>query len=111
HACRKLSELPATFRSFDYATISDVVLTVRYTAREGPGLRQASEAALQARFADSGSPTDPGLIHLIDLCAASPSGWAQLLATGSGAFEVSATQLWNPSAKVVETDAVGIYAQ
>ncbi|MGE5290319.1 MAG: neuraminidase-like domain-containing protein [Micromonosporaceae bacterium] len=39
--------LPATFRPFDYDTISDVVLHIRYTAREGgQALRQAAEAEL-----------------------------------------------------------------
>ena len=28
-------DLPATYRAFDYATISDVILHVRYTARQG----------------------------------------------------------------------------
>lgn len=35
-------ELPATFRQFDYDTISDVVLHVRYTAREGGGVLKAA---------------------------------------------------------------------
>jgi hypothetical protein len=40
-------ELPRQFRQFDYGTISDVVLHVRYTARDGgEGLRGAAESAI-----------------------------------------------------------------
>jgi len=40
-------ELPGTFRGFDYSTISDVVMTVHYTAKEGGTiLRESSEGHL-----------------------------------------------------------------
>ncbi|MET7395975.1 neuraminidase-like domain-containing protein [Dactylosporangium sp. NPDC005572] len=42
-------ELPDTFRQFDYESISDVILHVRYTARDGGGqLRSAAKADLAA---------------------------------------------------------------
>ncbi|HKU72381.1 MAG TPA: neuraminidase-like domain-containing protein, partial [Pyrinomonadaceae bacterium] len=41
-------ELPKTFKTFDYNTISDVVMHVRYTSREGGGqLRSQAEQELQ----------------------------------------------------------------
>jgi hypothetical protein len=40
-------ELPAQYRAFDYTTIADVVLHIRYTARDGgPSLADAAAAAL-----------------------------------------------------------------
>ena len=42
-------ELPATFRQFDYETISDVILHIGYTARDGgPLLRQSALEHLEA---------------------------------------------------------------
>lgn len=42
-------ELPAEYRAFDYATLSDAVLHLRYTAREGGDrLRDAATAAVAA---------------------------------------------------------------
>ncbi|MCK6526409.1 hypothetical protein L6R50_02200 [Myxococcota bacterium] len=42
-------ELPARYRAFDYATLSDAVLHLRYTAREGgERLRDAATAAVAA---------------------------------------------------------------
>ncbi|MBM7494339.1 hypothetical protein JOD64_005561 [Micromonospora luteifusca] len=41
-------ELPAEYRQFDYHTISDAVLTIRYTALDGgPQLRDAAQADLR----------------------------------------------------------------
>ena len=41
-------ELPTAFRQFDYETISDVILHLRYTAREGGELlREQATATLQ----------------------------------------------------------------
>ncbi|HEX4962203.1 MAG TPA: toxin [Thermoanaerobaculia bacterium] len=45
-------ELPKDFRSFDYMAISDVILHVRYTARQG-GDPAKVKGALDALFADS----------------------------------------------------------
>ncbi|WP_438029769.1 insecticidal toxin protein [Sorangium sp. So ce233] len=50
-------ELPGDLRSFDYDTIQDVVLHLRYTAREGGApLRAASRAAFSAWAAEPGAP-------------------------------------------------------
>lgn len=48
-------ELPADFPQFDYQSISDVVLTLRYTARDGGGsLRDAATQAVQQALRPSG---------------------------------------------------------
>jgi len=45
-------ELPSAFRSFDYGTISDVVLHLRYTARDGgPTLRDDASRRVRAAMA------------------------------------------------------------
>ncbi|XXT18781.1 hypothetical protein WME94_52000 [Sorangium sp. So ce429] len=50
-------ELPGDLRSFDYDTIQDVVLHLRYTAREGGApLRAAARAAFSAWAAQPGAP-------------------------------------------------------
>ncbi|MEQ1794741.1 MAG: neuraminidase-like domain-containing protein [Nitrospira sp.] len=51
-------ELPAEYPQFDYSTISDVVLTIRYTARDGgDSLRNTATAAIDTRLAPSSSST------------------------------------------------------
>ena len=76
-------ELPAQFRSFDYATISDVVLHIRYTAREGGvPLREAATENLAELVADTGST---GLGLLLSLRHDFPGDWAAFLA-GTGDF-------------------------
>ncbi|MER9203435.1 neuraminidase-like domain-containing protein [Mesorhizobium sp. M0933] len=46
-------ELPRTFRQFNYDTISDVVLHIRYTARSGGApLREAAVASLKQQLKD-----------------------------------------------------------
>jgi hypothetical protein len=60
-------EMPDRFRQFDYDAISDVILHIGYTARDGGGLlRQAAEDHLEAAF--NGLATGegaPGLVQSI----------------------------------------------
>jgi hypothetical protein len=72
---------PEKYPSFDYATISDVILHVRYTARQGvqPG---AVNAALQGLF-DPDSP--PRLALLFSLPHDFPTEWAAFV-NGTGPF-------------------------
>lgn len=66
-------ELPAEFRQFDYNSISDVVLHVRYTARQGGGpLREGAVAHLQTLFEAAESS---GLVHMISLPHDFPTEW------------------------------------
>lgn len=60
-------ELNATYRAFDYSTISDVLLHVRYTARDGGRpVRDAVIAALAERVNEVVNATaDTGLYHFI----------------------------------------------
>ncbi|MCZ8260624.1 MAG: neuraminidase-like domain-containing protein [Beijerinckiaceae bacterium] len=78
-------ELPADLRVFDYNTITDVVLHLRYTARDGGGgfrtlvangLRANLEAMVQ-------SASRVGLFQAFDLKRDRPALWSQLVATGA----------------------------
>jgi hypothetical protein len=47
-------ELPAEFRPFEYQTITDAILTMRYSARDGgAALRDVAVRALRDRTADA----------------------------------------------------------
>lgn len=62
---------------FDYATISDVILHLRYTAREGGGLlRSGALANLKAVITEA---TAAGSVRLFSLRHEFPSEWARFL--------------------------------
>lgn len=66
-------QLPSDYRQFDYATISDAVLHIQYTARDGgQPLREAASANLDDVVADSAS----GLALLFSLKRDFPSEWS-----------------------------------
>lgn len=66
-------ELPQTYRAFDYDTIADVVLHVRYTARPGGALVQAAaQAGLETAIAADGTAA---LALAVDLRHQDPSEW------------------------------------
>jgi hypothetical protein len=76
-------ELPATFSQVDYVNTADVVLHLRYTARDGGArLAGAAVAALRDEFNDLlGRGGERGLARLFSL-RHEFSGWQRLLATG-----------------------------
>ncbi len=64
-------ELPAEFPQFDYSTITDVILHIRYTAREGgTSLKNASVEYLREIFGSGGI-----LYLLLDLRRDFPTEW------------------------------------
>jgi Tc toxin complex TcA C-terminal TcB-binding domain/Neuraminidase-like domain/Salmonella virulence plasmid 28.1kDa A protein len=67
-------ELPSAIRSFDYNTISDVLIHLDYTALDG------DRAAAEANLADvvTSHAAGPGLFRLISLRHELPSAWARL---------------------------------
>ena len=74
-ASRWRLELPSKFRSFDYETISDAILHIRYTAREGgPTLRADAEERVAAAVA-SGTHR-----HLVSARSDFPDAWTSFLA-------------------------------
>jgi Tc toxin complex TcA C-terminal TcB-binding domain len=74
-------ELPASFRQFDYSTISDVVFHVRYTAREG-GAQLGTKAVERMETLLSDASTT-NLRILTSLRHDFPNEWHQFV-TGTG---------------------------
>ncbi len=82
-------ELPEKLRSFDYQTISDVVIHLSYTALEDGALRQTVEDGLVSRLTQYAATT--GMFRLFSLRHDFPSAWHQLTGTGtSTGFAVTA---------------------
>ncbi|MDH4096671.1 MAG: neuraminidase-like domain-containing protein [Nitrospira sp.] len=77
-------ELPAEYPQFDYSTISDVILTIRYTAREGgDALRSSATASIAELLNPSPPSTDEPLLFTIVLSSRSdfPTEWARAATT------------------------------
>ena len=74
-------ELPSVFPAFDYDTISDVVLHVRYTARDGgANLKQRVTGELVAAIDSIGeSAGEKGLVRLFSLRHEFPTEWHRLI--------------------------------
>ncbi len=71
-------DLPNGIRTFDYDTISDVILHIRYTAREGgDGLKKLATANLEDLI---GSAKTTGSVRLFSMRHEFPSDWAKLKA-------------------------------
>jgi hypothetical protein len=71
-------ELPASFRQFDYTTISDVILHVRYTARQGGSqLRGKATEHLQELLAEANAS---GLALVFSLQHDFPGEWHRFVA-------------------------------
>jgi hypothetical protein len=68
-------ELPADVRQFDYDTIADVILHLRYTAGEGGGLlRNGAVANLKTRIEEAQAA---GSVRLFSVRHEFPSEWAK----------------------------------
>ena len=74
-------ELPRQYRAFDYSTISDVVLHIRYTARQGVDPLKV-KAFLDELFEQS---ERNGLALLLSLRYDFPTDWATFV-NGTGVF-------------------------
>lgn len=74
-------ELPSTIRSFDYNTISDVILHISYTARDGD--RVTAENNLATAITSYASTH--GLFRLFSLKHEFPNAFCQLLNAAAGA--------------------------
>jgi hypothetical protein len=73
--------LPDKFRPFDYDTISDVILHIRYTARDGgDGLKTASEGSLDTALKNVKLQSNrTGLARLFSLRHEFPTEWYRFL--------------------------------
>ncbi|MCY0989022.1 neuraminidase-like domain-containing protein [Nannocystis sp. ILAH1] len=86
-------ELPAKVRQFDYETISDVILTIRYTAREGgsvwgDSVQDALAADALAGFTRADAVEEPergaGQVHMYSARSEFPEAFRGFIAAGSG---------------------------
>lgn len=84
-------EFPATFRQFDYSSISDVIIQMRYTSIDGGiGTQQAASGAVKEymqRVEDVGvsdARGESGCYALLDLRNDYPNEWFDMRAPGSG---------------------------
>ena len=78
--------LPSDLRAFDYMTISDVILHVRYTARDaGAPLSTQATKELKAAFSQAGQS---GLVLLFSLRYDFPTAWSAFV-NGTGGYTFS----------------------
>jgi hypothetical protein len=73
-------QLPMDFKTFDYSTISDVILHLRYTAKEGDSLREPAIGHVKALIGATGSVT---LSRLVSLRHEFPSEWHRFVTAPS----------------------------
>jgi hypothetical protein len=103
-------ELPKEFRPFDYSTISDVILHVRYTARQGgDALRPQVVTELRDMFSTANAS---GLAMLFSLRHDFPTEWAAF-ANGTADFATTIRRNFFPYMVQNETlsaDAIELYA-
>ena len=110
--------LPETLRAFDYSTISDVILHVRYTAREaGDPLASQATKELQQRLSGSaapGSDAAPSQALLFCLRYDFPTEWSAFV-NGAGNFQASLQKSFFPyfvqSATSISISAVRLFAK
>ncbi len=87
-ASRWKLRLPTEVRSFDYRTISDVIMSIDYTARDGgEGLRDAAEGALAAQL--NALFQGHELTQLVVVQDAMPNEWEQFLSPAEDATKQS----------------------
>ena len=78
-------ELPTNFKTFDYESISDVILHLRYTARDGgEALKAAAAGGLQDAFNEmTAGENGRGVTRLFSLRHEYPTEWHQFLTTAN----------------------------
>lgn len=85
-------ELPDTYPQFDYSTISDVVLSIRYTAREaGDPLRAAATSSISTLFTPTPPPpATPLRFPVLFSCRSDfPTEWSRARAGGGLKIKIS----------------------
>lgn len=95
-------DLPASYPAFDYATISDVILHVRYTARQGVDQTKV-QAALDGQMKEAGPAK---LALLFSLRHDFPTEWAAF-AAGADAFTATIPRDYFPYFTQGKTITIG----
>lgn len=104
-------QLPSAFPAFDYSTISDAILTLRYTAREG-GDVLGTQATNAVRSAFS-SASSNALALVFNLRFEFPTEWSAFV-NGTGNFAASLTRDQFPymvSNATIAFQSAELYAQ
>lgn len=70
-----LDPMPQKFRPFDYSTITDVILHVRYTARDGGGVLKKAAQDAMIDGANTIGINNPGFNRLFSLRQEFPTEW------------------------------------
>jgi hypothetical protein len=102
--------LPDPLRPFDYATISDIILHIRYTARDG-GAALAAHATKELQ-ATLSAASQSGLALLFSLRYDFPTEWSTFV-NGSGDFTVTLLKQYFPfmvQGMPLTIDALTLYA-
>ncbi len=88
-------ELPKKFRQFDYDTISDAIIHLKYTAREGGELlgQKATENLKKALNEIISSSRETGLARLFSLRHEFPSEWQRFIREKSADLKVEKDRL------------------
>jgi hypothetical protein len=102
-------DLPANYRAFDYATISDVILHIRYTARQGVEPTKV-KAALDAMFQDE---NQSNLALFFSLRHDFPTEWSAFVNRPGTDFTVAISRNYFPyftvgkNIRIVNLDVYG----
>jgi hypothetical protein len=102
-------DMPNDYRSFDYDTISDVILQIRYTAHQGVEPTKV-KAALDAIFQQA---NQAGLAMLLSLRHDFPTEWSAF-ANGNGNFNASVRASYFPyftQRKQIAITEIDLYGQ
>lgn len=88
-------ELPTGVRLFDYNTIADVIVHLKYTAREGGStLKTLASNTLQEKLAEIGQELNQTGLHLaLNLRYDMPDEWNQLRKNGTVNMQIAKTRL------------------
>lgn len=83
-------EMPMVFKQFDYSTISDVIIHLRYTARDGgSGFKTLVEGALRELLNEMLLQANrTGLFRALDIKREFPQEWRQLKENQSAALTI-----------------------
>src|SRR5260370_7741549 len=102
-------ELPKDFPPFDYATISDAIVHVRYTARQGADGNQAMRELTTQPFPP---PGQSGLALLFSLRHDFPTEWSAFVNTKANTFSATLKKENFPyfaQGKFISIDTVELY--
>ncbi|MEU1192739.1 hypothetical protein [Streptomyces sp. NPDC005859] len=105
-------DLPGELRGFDYSTISDVVLHVRYTARLGG--KQLGDKAVKELKATLSQVQTSGLALLLSLRHDFPTAWSAFAAGTTGDLKITLNKSFFPyvvqDTKLKIADKLELYA-